>query len=177
MKDHGYIAKYGIDLCQKKFSQGSINKVSVIGDLKAPNQNILTQLKIFELFRATCKQPSQHIQSLLLFNLLEGAFCGEMAVYTKEELLSSKNCGSAAIELVSLDGHNMLVIGRPPDSAPNDHTTWGEIAVICDPWAQKYYTVSEFLYQQAHADKIPFVSDFHTLTIEEDYLKGNLKEQ
>lgn len=38
--------------------------------------------------------------------------------------------------------HNFLVIGRDRNSNPNDHKTWGEHAVVCDPWSGAYYPAS-----------------------------------
>lgn len=38
-------------------------------------------------------------------------------------------------EIFELTGHVVLVINRAKNSVENDHTTWGEDAVICDPWS------------------------------------------
>lgn len=49
------------------------------------------------------------------------------------------------IDLVSVIGgdHAFLVIGRAEGSNINDNTTWGDDAVICDPWGQCYYPAQD----------------------------------
>ena len=52
-------------------------------------------------------------------------------------------------EAYYIDGgeHAILVIGRQPDSDPSNPLTWGEDAVICDPWSNKTYRAQEYLSQ------------------------------
>lgn len=40
-------------------------------------------------------------------------------------------------------GHAFFVIGRDPNSNPNDYKTWGENAVVCDPWKGDVFPASE----------------------------------
>jgi hypothetical protein len=40
----------------------------------------------------------------------------------------------AEIFTIENGDHSFVVLGRKPGSDPNDYTTWGEDAVICDPW-------------------------------------------
>jgi len=46
---------------------------------------------------------------------------------------------------VDRDAHEFVVIGRDPNSDPNDFTSWGNDAVICDAWAGNVYTVAHIL--------------------------------
>lgn len=44
----------------------------------------------------------------------------------------------------SISRHVLVVIGRRPDSDRGNVSTWGPDAVVCDPWANKVYPLSEF---------------------------------
>jgi hypothetical protein len=50
------------------------------------------------------------------------------------------------IEYYEMDGgsHHFIVIGRAPGSDPNKPDTWGDEAVICDPWAKRCFLASDF---------------------------------
>ena len=49
-----------------------------------------------------------------------------------------KTLGKAATENVRPD-HVFVVIGRPNGTDATTYTTWGNDAVICDPWARRAY--------------------------------------
>ncbi|HGK6652029.1 TPA: hypothetical protein ACJ5DZ_003124, partial [Legionella pneumophila] len=56
----------------------------------------------------------------------------------------------------SIGEHCLIVIGRVSGSDPNDISTWGEEAVICDPWAEKAYPLSEFRKMQSPENDIRY---------------------
>lgn len=49
-------------------------------------------------------------------------------------------------------GHSLVILGRAPNSDPNDITTWGDIAMICDVWANQVYPLSDFRKMQHKND-------------------------
>jgi hypothetical protein len=48
--------------------------------------------------------------------------------------------------------HAFVIIGRIPDSQIDVVETWGEKAVICDPWADEFYPASDF-FQRINQNK------------------------
>lgn len=53
--------------------------------------------------------------------------------------------------------HEFLVVGRNPNTDPEDPSTWNPDAVICDPWTQGYYPAS--LYRTLLKDCIGLMED------------------
>ena len=78
--------------------------------------------------------------------LYQAGNCGEQSTIA---LLYLKELGVSNLDLVFLDNgdHAFVVIGRDPHSDINDFTTWGENAVICDPWGQRYFPASDIVFQ------------------------------
>jgi hypothetical protein len=57
--------------------------------------------------------------------------CGENAALSAVMLA---NYGVSPVETFSIPGHSFAVIGRDPSSEMTDPKTWGNTAVIVDPW-------------------------------------------
>ena len=72
----------------------------------------------------------------------------------------------------SANGHQLVVIGRRPDSDPNNMQTWGEDAVVCDPWANKVYPLSHYKEMQRPENDVKQVFES---TAPEHYLAGQLR--
>ena len=53
------------------------------------------------------------------------------------------------------DSHVFVVVGRQDGSNSADPSTWGPDAVICDPWANKVYPVSEWSENQRSENNVP----------------------
>ena len=51
-----------------------------------------------------------------------------------------------AVEYYKMEdaSHHFIVIGRSPESDPKNPKSWGEDAVICDPWASCCFPASDF---------------------------------
>jgi len=75
--------------------------------------------------------------------------CTELAIqaldYVLSHLFSSNIKINAEVYLISGGDHVFLVLNRDPWSNPQDPKTWGENAVICDPWANKVFKASDYL--------------------------------
>ena len=63
--------------------------------------------------------------------------CGQQAVIA---LRFIERMGALPIDMMfcPLTDHNFLVIGRDANSDPEDDSTWGGEAVVCDPWSDLY---------------------------------------
>lgn len=89
-------------------------------------------------------------KTIILTNKYSLGNCQELANQALDYLLSSDL--DIEVEVFSFDGpkadHSFLVIGRDPNSNPNDINSWGRNAVICDPWANKVYQATEEEYKQ-----------------------------
>jgi hypothetical protein len=60
------------------------------------------------------------------------------APFDKFAKMPVKPLGKADPEMVRPD-HVFVVIGRPKESDVTTYTTWGNDAVVCDPWARRAY--------------------------------------
>ncbi len=76
----------------------------------------------------------------------------------------------ARIELVTASNHMFVVINRDKGSDITKSTTYGEHAIICDPWARRTYNANLFLVEKAlYRPAAP--EDIYS---EGSYLKGTL---
>jgi len=71
--------------------------------------------------------------------------CGEQAALAFVKLYDTY--GARPIDYMARNNanHAFVVIGRKNGSKADDYTTWGDSAVICDPWHNKVYPASEVL--------------------------------
>jgi len=71
--------------------------------------------------------------------------CGEHAVIAFTFLMDH---GVKPLDFMELfdnrPRHNFVVIGREVDSEPAKYGTWGENAVVCDPWDRNVYPAREY---------------------------------
>ena len=172
------LAMVGIALVYKRYPLGALNKKESFSSM-GPSV-YLCQMLLFSKLRNshTEREVQENLHAILLSGKLRSAFCGEMAC-TAANFINSIDKDNTA-ELVKLyNGHHeMVVIGRDKNSNPNDINTWGENAVICDPWARKFYEASRFHIEQEEGEKIPFVEDINPSTGEilkqqDHYLTGS----
>jgi hypothetical protein len=63
--------------------------------------------------------------------------CDEMGWYCLHQL--NQHYPDVKGELFLFNSHIFLVLDRKTNSDPNDPSTWGDSAVICDPWAGKAF--------------------------------------
>ncbi len=70
--------------------------------------------------------------------------CGEMAAVAFFKALE-KGMWNVPVDIVYITNgdHAFLVIGREPDSDPENYKTWGPSAVVVDAWSKKVYKVSD----------------------------------
>ncbi|WP_203108388.1 hypothetical protein [Legionella bononiensis] len=94
--------------------------------------------------------PSHHVFSriyLLALKKYGYGHCGELAQAVFIHLIDK---GIAPVDMcyTTVGRHALLVLGRKSDSDPADISTWGDEALICDPWANMIYPVSQFRAKQ-----------------------------
>lgn len=71
--------------------------------------------------------------------------CQELAMQAFDYILRHTDSTlNAEIFYISGGDHVILVLNRNPASDPADPLSWGEHAVICDPWANKVYKASDY---------------------------------
>ncbi|KTD44492.1 hypothetical protein [Legionella quateirensis] len=95
--------------------------------------------------------PSHHVFTriyLLALKKYGYGHCGELAQAVFIHLIDN---GIAPVDMcyTTVGRHALLVLGRTSDSDPTDISTWGDEALICDPWANMIYPVSQFRAKQA----------------------------
>jgi len=100
--------------------------------------------------------------------------CGEQA---QSAFIYLKNAGVAPIDFcqTTVGGHNLLVIGRSSRSDTQDIRTWGEDAIICDPWAEKIYPVSSFYVMQSSEHEVRYPDICYNADSPPHYLSGELR--
>jgi hypothetical protein len=76
------------------------------------------------------------------------------------------------VQITGID-HVFLVIGRRDGSNINDYTTWGNEAVICDPWGNRYFPVK---YLQYHLNNILTSNSFAQFNSETNPLTDRFNE-
>lgn len=103
--------------------------------------------------------------------------CGEQA-QAAFVFLDKKGVYPLDFCLTNIGGHNLVVIGREGKSNPEDISTWGSSAVVCDPWAEKAYPLSDFLEMQKpeHDIKYPDMC-YRSAPFPPPYLAGSLESQ
>lgn len=69
--------------------------------------------------------------------------CSEVSFLIMDFCHQNNFNGLAEIYDIERGDHEFVVIGRDPNSDPNDINTWGKNALVCDPWSNKIYPVSE----------------------------------
>ena len=81
--------------------------------------------------------------------------CGEQA-QAAFVFLKKLGCCSIDFCITTKGSHNLIVIGREKISNPDDISTWGKNAVVCDPWAEKAYLLSEFEEMQQQKNDVRY---------------------
>jgi hypothetical protein len=72
--------------------------------------------------------------------------CGEFAAQALDYVLHQTDSDiNAQVYYIRRGDHAILVLNLDMNSHPNIPETWGEAAVICDPWSDAVYKVSDYL--------------------------------
>lgn len=69
--------------------------------------------------------------------------CGEHAAVAFMFLHAQKIRPIDFMALPKPRDHNFVIIGRASNSDPKDYLTWGDEAVVCDPWDKKAFIAKE----------------------------------
>lgn len=69
--------------------------------------------------------------------------CGNCDEHASLAFTFLERVGIRPIDYMVLPNHAFVVIGRPASSDPTDYTTWGNEAVICDPWDHKVFPAAD----------------------------------
>lgn len=98
--------------------------------------------------------------------------CFELALQALDHVLRKERVDMFA-ELYLLQGgdHGFLVLNRKPESDPELPETWGDAAVICDPWSNEVYPAIQYrlklkdFYRDIDGENLveDFDPDKHTL--------------
>lgn len=168
---HWECARSGMGWVKQQFPYGGLNRESVVNNLS--QQELINQLSILSTLRS-CYDNADTNQHIILqcLRALKGGYCGELATKTASYIREKDPNVNA--ELVSLDNHELVVIGRRKNSDPKDPRTWGDKAVLCDPWAEKMYPVTDLEKERRPENNIRFFRDpVNRCNLStEHYLKG-----
>jgi hypothetical protein len=102
--------------------------------------------------------------------------CGEQA-QTAFVYLKKRGVFPLDFCITTLGGHNVVILGRSKASDPNDISTWGANAVVCDPWAEKTYLLSEFQEMQKIENDVRYAPICYQKVHPQPYLSGTLYSQ
>lgn len=80
--------------------------------------------------------------------------------------------------------HAFLVLNRDPKSSMFEPETWGENAIICDPWAKDVYLAKQYLNRLRGSDTdptenrtVPYDSKKHVIMPFENYNTWTIREE
>ena len=149
-------AQYGLEERKKRMPYGGLNRVDLF------NQSVnefTSQLIILSELRKQYTSTSFESKTIIARCLkdLKGGFCGELSALTRNYI--KERYPNACVEIASLMYHEFVVIGRQNGSDPNNVDTWDDgTTLICDPWSEEIYPLSEFQNKQKSNAPIPMFS-------------------
>lgn len=111
--------------------------------------------------------------------------CSEMASYALYLAMKNYPDINSSVATIENGDHVFVVIDLDRKADINDYTTWGEHAVICDPWSGKAYPVSKIareledhygfdLYSKHLNLTAKFDPRYHKLELEENTVRPAL---
>lgn len=184
-----------------RFSWTNLPKSRKIFDEEALKQGIALEDRHIRILSDQTFDCTNHIRRALtaeLYNNPRSAFAHGKRIAKTAEYTSIGNCGEMSIvalfaglkkgawnvplDVVSIvnGNHQFLVIGRDPDSNPDDYKTWGPTAVVVDAWAGKFFKLSdvkaelEDLIDLDHSTGTPFLESFNPILQKLELLYGNI---
>ena len=174
-------AEFGLKKCREKFSLGGLNIRKNFDDLrKSKPQTWVSQLSLLRRYEILSKNkiihgklsPDEERELERLSDSLIGGLCVLLSTGTRKILL--QEYPNLSVEYVQTNDHQFLVIGRSENSNREDIKTWGEAAVICDPWAGISYPAAKF-FEIQNGPSISYYNmdqDHGPVACEDHYLMG-----
>ncbi len=99
------------------------------------------------ILEANCNPDERALQVLKKTNAITSKYslgnCYELALQSLDYILESYPDMRAELYSIGNGDHAFLVLNRAYYSAAQLPETWGESAVVCDPWAKKAYFARE----------------------------------
>lgn len=146
--EHAIAAK---DYARKRILQGSTQ----LSNNEIPFWRTVHHMEGISTKRKLTKNTSQSLilepdpyvrifeADILVTNKLSIGNCGELAYQALDYFLAKTDFRAEVYHIVNGD-HVFLVVNRDPNSDPTKPETWGSEAFICDPWANKVFSASEY---------------------------------
>lgn len=99
---------------------------------------------------------------------LKAGYCDELSSCGVQ--FSATSAPTFIVELVSLQYHVMNVVGRDPNSDPNNIDTWGNDAILFDAWSKTLIKADHFKTARTEGKikKIPFYHNFADVNVNDD---------
>jgi hypothetical protein len=95
--------------------------------------------------------------------------CMEMSAVGLEYCMLQNVAQKVEVFCIEGGNHVFLVIDRDPQSRPEDYSSWGPRAVVCDPWVKTAYPASEIAQRLKSFDRQTFAQDGTPRTILTDF--------
>jgi hypothetical protein len=143
-------ARRAVEYTSSKMSIGASNKLedvistvgfSIVCSLYVQNTDITDLDELIKLPKISLPihivTRAAHAESLGCGN------CGEQAAIAFVHLFNVQKVKQLDLMHRTNADHAFVVIGRKSDSKLEDYNTWGDEAVICDPWDNKSYSCSD----------------------------------
>ncbi len=144
------MAKNAVNYTMKKMTIGAANK----------NKDLFSSLG-FSLFcvagiRKTKESGSGLAYLRAIASESEKAGCGNCAEQSAIAFIYLYDRAVRPLDYMIRQGvdHAFIVIGREEGSDINDYNTWGVNAIVCDPWAEKSYSVNEIPHNMYGGGKL-----------------------
>ena len=122
-----------------RFPYGALNQVETVKLLKIDEEDLKKHLGVLHSIGVSLDTNAPVIETANIIKDLQWANCG---IFTNYAIGMVKNrYPEIFIESVFFNDHEMLVFGRDANSDPQNITTWGNEALLCDIWAK--YTIQD----------------------------------
>lgn len=170
-------------MIKKRFPGGAINRVDVV---QSKNITKELQLAYFTIFQSLSnvmdsKKLSNDDRAKELADIsqtLQYGDCGSLTNYALGYL--KHKYPALKIECIFWNDHNQVLLGRKSDSNPKDYRTYGDNALIYDPWANKCYFAKDLNKVRQESTIHYYTETYDAITnehieikqVQEHYLSG-----
>lgn len=116
-----------------------------VSDMRAAKTEFIDYKKLYDPLEPD-EAVSKYETSIETSDKYSLGNCEELAYQAFDYVLNKvTTLIRAEIYSIRKGDHVLLVLNRNQNSIPQDPRTWGDNAVICDPWSNKVFKASEYL--------------------------------
>lgn len=148
-------ATYGLEKIKDFFPYGALNKKDTLDKFTDKvsgrvSTALTQQWKYVSKYRQILEEEVYGVDKYgsksQIELLLRGGLCDDLCIFARDIILDKYPVLN--IEIIALYCHAILVINRARDSEAKDVLTWGEEAIVFDPWELIAYPAKDLLIKR-----------------------------